>query len=194
MDTNRGRAGAIFGALLILLGIIFLIGQFISIDFGHYLWPFFVIGFGALFFIGMVASGQSGGALAIPGSIFVMVGLILLVQNTFNVFESWAYAWTLIIVAVGIGIAIQGFWSNRRDLPSQGWRLIRLGLLLFLIFGAFFELFIFHQNSILGRIFWPVALILVGIVLIFSRLLRPSRNPPNPPDSSDDHPNPPQTF
>ncbi len=185
MNADRARASAIFGAILVLLGIIFLIGQFINIDFGHYLWPFFVIGIGALFFIGMVAGGPSVGGLAIPGSIIVTVGLILLVQNFFDIYESWSYAWALIIAAVGAGIVIQGFWTRRPDLRASGWRLIRTGLILFLFFGAFFELVIFRMNTFMGKVFWPLALILVGLYLVINRFLRspqplPPQNPGGP--------------
>jgi hypothetical protein len=164
----------VLGAMLVIIGIIFLVGQFINIDFGAYLWPFFVIGFGALFFVGMVAGGPSTSGLAIPGSIIVTIGIMLLVQNTFDVWESWAYSWTLIIASVGIGIIIQGLYTKRDDLRRSGWRLVRLGLLLFLIFGAFFELIAFRQETFLSRIFWPLALIVVGAYLMITRLIRSS--------------------
>jgi hypothetical protein len=177
MNVDRTRASAVFGGILILLGVIFLLGQFINIDFGHYLWPFFIIGFGALFFIGMVAGGPSMGGLAIPGSIIVTIGLILLVQNFFNIWESWSYAWGLLLSAVGVGIVIQGFWTRRPDLRVHGWRLVRLGLIFFFIFGAFFELFIFRSSTLLGKVFWPLVLILIGIYIVITRMLRPAPPP-----------------
>lgn len=172
METSRVRASVVLGGMLIIIGVIFLVGQFISINFGDYIWPFFVIGFGALFFVGMLAGGPSTSGLAIPGSIIVTIGLILLVQNTFDIWESWAYSWTLIIAAVGIGIIIQGFYSRRNNLRRSGLKLVRLGLLLFLLFGAFFELIAFRQETILGRIFWPLALIVVGAYLMITRLIQ----------------------
>ncbi len=174
MNVERLRGGAVFGVILILLGIFFLAGQFINIDFGG-LWPFFVIGFGALFFVGMVAGGPSAGGLAIPGSIIVTIGLMLLVQNLFDIWDSWSFGWALIIVAVGVGIVINGYWSKRADLREQGWKLARVGAILFLCFGAFFELLIFRSNTLLGKVFWPLALILFGIYIFVTRMARPAQ-------------------
>ncbi len=171
MLDNRNRASAVFGIILVALGLIFLAGQFIRIDLGFDLWPFAIIGFGALFFIGMIAGGRSSAALAIPGSIISMVGLNLFVQNTFGLYENWSYTWTLIPIAAGIGMVIQGYYGGMEDARQRGFRLIRVGVIMFLIFGAFFEMVLgIGGNSIAARTLWPIALILVGIYLFASRL------------------------
>jgi len=172
MIDQRNRSGAVLGVILVGMGVLALFGQFINFDIGHFLWPFLVIAFGGLFFVGMVAGGRSSGGLAIPGSIIMMIGLILLFQNTFGYWETWSYAWTLILTAVGIGIVIHGYWSGMEDLKRKGWRLVRLGLLFFLIFGAFFELVLgFARGNLAAQILWPLALIGVGLYLFVSRLL-----------------------
>ena len=65
MQTNRSNAGALVGgALLIAFGLLALAGQvFRTVDWG-FLWPFTVIGFGALFFVLMYswASGSTSWA------------------------------------------------------------------------------------------------------------------------------------
>jgi hypothetical protein len=169
---NRNRASAVFGIILVALGVIFLAGQFIRIDLGFDLWPFAVIGFGALFFVGMFAGGRSASGLAIPGSIITVIGLNLLIQNTFDIWENWSYTWTLIPLAVGIGLVIQGYYTGTADLRQSGFNLIKIGAILFLVFGAFFELVlgISGRDSVMARTLWPVALILVGIYLLTSRL------------------------
>lgn len=176
MNPKNARASAIIGVVLILLGIFFFIGQFTPIDYGA-AWPIFVVGVGVLFFAGMVAGGPAAGGLAIPGSIITMVGLILLVQNILHAWESWSYAWALILVAVGVGTAIQGYWSGRVDLRQRGWRLALNGLTLFLFFGVFFELVVYRTNTVLGKVFWPLALILAGVYLIATRLGWRARTP-----------------
>lgn len=55
----------------------------------------------------MLAGGRSAAGLTIPGSIITTIGLLLLYQETFDHFESWAYAWALIPTAVGVGIVIE---------------------------------------------------------------------------------------
>src|SRR3989304_1989122 len=101
---RRSLWGAWWGILLIGMGIVFLIGQFLRFDVWHYIWPFFILAAGGAFFAGMLAGGRSAGGLAVPGSIIVTVGLILLIQNVFDIWGTWAYAWGLIIAGVGGGL------------------------------------------------------------------------------------------
>lgn len=177
MIASRNRISAVFGAVLILMGILLLVGQFIHVDLGGFLWPFLVIGFGALFFVGMVTGGRESGSLAIPGSVIVMIGLILLVQNLFGHWEGWAYSWGLILASVGAGLVIRGYWVGDEADRQRGWRLVRLGLVFFLVFGAFFELVIgFAGNDLFSRIFWPSALILVGLYLFVTRIFFANRS------------------
>lgn len=176
MNTNRNLASAVFGLILIGLGIIFLVGQFVNIEIGAFLWPFMVIAIGGVFFAAMVAGGPSAGGLAIPGSIISMVGLILLFQNTFGHWESWSYGWTLILTAVGIGLVIRGYWSKDEASRQSGWRVIRIGAIFFVLFGAFFELIIgFGRHSMISQVAWPLLLIGIGIYLFASRLLSSRR-------------------
>jgi len=171
--SGSARASLIVGILLILLGLVFLAGQFLNI--GPYLWPFFVIAVGAGFFIGMAAGGRPLSGLAIPGSIITMIGLILLVQNALGIWETWAYAWALIVAAVGIGVMIHGWASGDREALRGGLHVLGIGFILFVVFGAFFELIVgfawAQQGDVIvswgRRIFWPAMLILAGLFIIF---------------------------
>jgi hypothetical protein len=172
MLAKRNLMTLYLGILLLAWGVIFLVEQFLGTSFWSYFWPFFVILTGAAFFVCMRAGGQRLSGLAIPGSVISMIGLILLVQNTFHQWQTWSYAWSLIVVSVGIGLVIH---SNYGGIAGRGARraglyLVRLGLILFLAFGIFFELLFFllgeHHAS---AIFWSVALIAVGVYIIFAR-------------------------
>jgi len=170
MPGKRNLINLYLGILLLAWGVVFLLGQFIGRSFWSYFWPFFIILTGAAFFVGMRAGGQRLSGLAIPGSTISMVGLILLVQNTFSQWQTWSYAWALIIVSVGIGLVIHGTYGNQERARRAGQYLIRLGLIIFLAFGVFFELLFFllgqrHASAI----FWSVALIAVGVYIIFAR-------------------------
>ena len=105
MQTNRSNAGALAGGtLLIVFGLLSLAMRFLrNVDWG-FLWPFIVIGFGALFFVAMLAGGKQFAALAIPGSFISGIGLMLLFQNITGHWESMSYFWTLIIMFLGVGI------------------------------------------------------------------------------------------
>ena len=158
------------GVALIGLGIVFMLGQFLRVDVMQYLWPFFILGVGVAFFIGMAAGGRSMGALAVPGSVLTTLGLILFFQNLFGLWATWSYAWALIICGAGVGLMIFGSTSEMPDLRRAGRVVIGVGLVFFFVFGLFFEL----GASLLGMrspggVFWPLALILVGLYVIFGR-------------------------
>lgn len=166
MQTNRSNAGALIaGTLLIVFGLMALAGQVFRMwDWGA-LWPFIIIGFGALFFVAMFAGGKQAAAFAIPGSIVGGIGLILLFQNITDRWESMSYFWALIIMFVGVGIYIMGWYGEQETQKQSGWRVMKVGFILFIIFGVFFEALFSSYNNIL----FPVLLILLGGYLVLSR-------------------------
>jgi hypothetical protein len=135
------RPSMVMGGLLVLIGAVLLLGQFVRIDIGHYGWPFFVIAPGlVILFLALTARGALGEGLAILGSIITVTGLILLYQNATDHFESWAYAWALIFPgAVGVGMILYGLVASRPGNMRAGTRLVGIGVVLFLLGVAFFE-------------------------------------------------------
>jgi hypothetical protein len=180
-DNTRSQGARVgIGAVLVMLGIVFLLEQFFDFQLGQWLWPLFIIIPGLLFFVGMVLGGKSAGSLAIPGSIITTVGLLLLYQNTFNHFESWAYAWALMPVAAGIGLMINGAWSEQPPLAQNGRRVAGIGLALFLVGFIFFEL-VLNIGGMASGIVVPVLLIAAGIYLLLRRVspaAQPIAEPP----------------
>jgi hypothetical protein len=169
MEDKRRNTGALVGgSLLILFGLLALLTQLFSgFDFWGTFWPFLIMGIGAMFFVGMFAGGKSVAGLAIPGSIIMAVGLMLFIQNVTNHWESWAYGWTLILIAVGLGIYIMGLYAGSQSQRQSGVQVMKVGLVLFILFGAFFEM-IFNSFG-LSNILFPVALILLGLYLLVTR-------------------------
>lgn len=176
--TTAGRGssmgGLVAGIILIGLGVVFLLEQVLNLDIWHYAWPFLILVPGLICFAAMIVGGKSSGRLAIPGSILTMLGLLFLYQNTFDLFETWAYAWALIFpTSVGIGRLIEGWWSDIPQSRERGFREVRSGLILFLILAAFFELVLNLSGFFFGdlsRYAFPLLLILIGLILLVSRL------------------------
>ena len=166
MQTNRSNIGTLIaGAILILFGLMVLAGQvFRAVDWG-FLWPFAIIGFGALFFVAMFAGGKQSAAFAIPGSIISGIGLVMLFQNITGHWESMSYFWTLIIMFVGAGIYLMGRQSGDEKQKQSGFGVMKVGFILFIIFGAFFEMIFSSFNNML----FPVLLIVLGGYLVLSR-------------------------
>ena len=179
MDTTNQKTALVFGVILIVAGALFLINQVFGFLQWSAMWPLVNIGIGILFFVGMLVGGKQYGPLAIPGSIFTGVGLILLVQNLIGAWATWSYAWGLVIASIGIGIYIYGAYSDRPGARESGLNLAKIGLILFLVFGMIFEL-LFQITGISftgSSIFFPLALAAVGLFLLIYRSVRLIRTP-----------------
>jgi peptidoglycan/LPS O-acetylase OafA/YrhL len=175
MKTERSNVAALVGGtLLIAFGLLSLASQlFRNVVNWSYLWPLTVIIFGGLFFAGMFLGGKQVSGLAIPGSIITGIGLMLLFQNLTSYWESWSYGWTMIVIFVGAGIYLAGLYGNNEGQKRAGGKVMRTGFILFVIFGAFFEM-IFSINNPLGvrGLVFPALMILLGGYLIVRRFNR----------------------
>jgi len=178
-NTTRGRGGSIIGLILIGLGIVFALGQIFQVNFWQFTWPFFIIVPGLMFFVMMVAAGRPGGPLAIPGSIVTTVGLILLFDSLTGMWHNWAYVWSLIFPAsIGVGMMIAGRWSNSPAMRANGRRVFTIGIIIFLLFGAFFELVLNIGHNPIVPYLWPALMILLGAWLLLRRGGSPNQPQP----------------
>ncbi len=181
-DVRRRWLGGetALGGLLLLLGMVVLAGQAFEVDLGRVGWPFFVIvpGLGLLG-LGLAAAGRLGEVLATVGGVVTMAGLVLLVQNATDRFETWAYAWTLmVLVGAGVGRWLVGVVRGRGDLATSGAWLIGAGLVAFLVFAVFFEVVVGvggRRYGVGSRYGLAFVLILAGLVLLGRRLLTARR-------------------
>jgi hypothetical protein len=172
MSNRSTNSGALIGgALMIAFGLLALAGQLLRNVFNWtWLWPLTIIAFGVLFFVVMLAGGRKAAAFAIPGSIITGIGLILLFQNLTGMWETWSYGWTVILMTVGVGITIMGLWEQDPNRQRAGLRVLRVGFVLFVIFGAFFELLLNPSAPASVRAyFFPGLLILLGAYLVLTR-------------------------
>ena len=181
-DAGRRWRGweTALGGLLLLLGIVVLLGQAVDLDLGRVGWPFFVIvpGLGLLG-LGLATPGRLGEVLATIGGVVTMAGLVLGVQNATDRFETWAYAWTLVVlVGPGIGRWLVGVVRGRGDLARSGGWLIAAGLVAFLVLAVVFEVVVGIGGRPVGsggRYGLAALLILAGVVLLGRRLLTARR-------------------
>lgn len=167
-------ASLVFGAAFILFGLLLLLGQLLHIDLAGLLWPFFIIVPGvALFLAALLASGKAGEPLAIVGSILTMIGCILLFQTVTRLWATWAYAWALIApTSIGLGMLAWGAIKGHQDKVKEGLNMAGVGLVIFLIAGAFFELVLGVSGFSLGPLALPLLLIGLGVLLVVVNLVR----------------------
>jgi len=170
--TEPDQAATIGGVVLVGLGLLFLIQQGLGIDIGRFGWPLFVILPGLGMLAAFAFASRSAAGLAIPGCVVTTVGLILAVQNTFNLWQTWAYAWALVPAAVGIGLRLQSEQLGQPRAMQVGMRMFEWSLLAFVVFFVFFEfvLDLSHVgNGLLRSTVGPALLILAGIYLLMRR-------------------------
>jgi hypothetical protein len=171
MNIKRNTGMLVAGAILIGIGLLSLAQQiFRGFQFWSYMWPFIIIGVGGMFFIGMFVGGKSLAGLAIPGSIIGGLGVMMFLQNLTSHWESWAYSWTILLVLVGLGIFIMGLYQENEHNRQSGLRIMRVGAILFIIFGGFFELvFSTFQRTGVGQYIFPALLVVLGVYLVVVR-------------------------
>jgi hypothetical protein len=182
--SRRWRGGeATLGGLLVLLGLVVLLGQAVDLEVGRVAWPLFVIipGLGLLG-MGLAATGRLGEVLATVGGVVTMAGVVLGVQNATDRFDTWAYAWTLVVlVGPGMGRWLVGVVRGRDDLVASGGWLITAGLVAFLVLTVFFEAVVGiggrggALSGVAGRYILAALLIGAGLVLLGRRLLAARR-------------------
>lgn len=183
---GSNMVGTLIGAILILLGISFLMVRFIisifDFDLGHYAWPIFIIIPGVLMFLSaFMLERHAGVTLAMFGGMVATTGGILMIQNIFDLYASWAYAWALIApTSIGLSKLLYGAVRGLGDEVKSGLTMAGVGAVIFVIAGAFFELIIdingFGLN--VSWLCWPTLLIGGGIITLIVNLI-PRRNPPS---------------
>lgn len=177
IQQDRGRAITAVG--LIGLGILFLLGQVFGFSLFSVLWPFFVILPGAAFLYAALRGGKQAAGLAVPGSVITGTGLILLYQSITNHWASWAYAWTLYPVFVGLALSFMSERTGDENLGKVGRGLVRWGGIAFLGAAAFFELVLFGGGGVFGGLAAPLLLIGIGALMLLGKGLGGGRKSKN---------------
>jgi hypothetical protein len=164
MDSQR-RSSLAGGLVLILLGALFLAVQWVPGLQLWFSWPLIIIGIGVLLLIVGLLTGVP--AMAMPACIVGGIGGLLYWQNATGNWESWAYAWTLIPGFVGVGMVLSGLLGGdtRQTVRGGGW-LILISLVLFAVFASFFG-----ALGLVGS-YWPVLLIVLGLLVLAQSLFR----------------------
>ncbi len=157
----------IIGIALIVLGALFLIGR--GVDFGRFGWPIFVLLPGIILLASAFMGRREAAGLAVPGAIVTTIGLIMFVLNGTDRWEAMSYCWALIVAGAGAGNFIFGALTQDHARERDGLRTVYIGLLLFAVFGVFFEFIIFDGFGGVGRWLIPLVLIGAGVYMLFFR-------------------------
>ena len=165
MDKNK-RTSIVGGAILILIGAVLFAGQIMPDlipDFWRiFSWPWIIIGIGLVLFILGAALGEPG--MAVPATIVGGIGGILAYQWYTGDWQSWSYIWALIPGFVGLGIILMSLLGGDASV-KDGTTLLFISFIMLAVFGSFFG-----AVGLAGR-YWPVLLILLGVVLMVRTFL-----------------------
>ena len=160
MDKGK-RTSILGGAILITVGAVLFAAQILPDfmpDFWEiFSWPWIVIGIGLFLFILGAAVGEPG--MAVPATIMCGLGGILAYQWYTGDWQSWSYIWALIPGFVGIGIVLMSLLGGDASL-KDGSTLVFISFIMLAVFGSFFG-----AVGMAGK-YWPVLLILLGVVLM----------------------------
>jgi hypothetical protein len=160
------------GVLLILLGLAFLAGQLLPGMWSwinDFSWPLIVVGVGIfLLIIGILANAPG---MAVPACIVGGIGLLLFWQNRTGNWGSWAYAWALIPGFAGVGTVLMGAWEGKWSTVRDGLWLMLISAIMFVIFGALLGGLFGSGWGLLSK-WWPVALILMGVLSLIDHMGR----------------------
>ncbi len=166
--TNRGAV--VVGLLLIATGAVFMLANLLpGIDLGR-MWPGILFAISAALLLPpwiLPSHRHALAAFVIPGTILLVLGLILTYDVITGDWESWAYAWALIPGSVGAGLWVAarlGYWGQGAS--TVGLWLLGGSLVGFVVFSAFVG-----GDSPLAR-GAPAALIVLGALITGSALIR----------------------
>ncbi|GAB4244064.1 MAG: hypothetical protein Kow00129_03480 [Thermoleophilia bacterium] len=172
-EQRKSGLDYVLGTLLVLLGALLLADRWLGLSVWSAAWPLFVLAPGVALLVLVLAGPRGFAVLAVPGSVLVTLGVVLMVLNSSGQWQIWAYAWALVIPAsVGAGLMAYGRRSGRRSVWEAGANATKVGLILFLVFGGVFEL-VLGLSDLPGRaVLWPILLILLGVLVLVEPIWR----------------------
>lgn len=163
------RSLTLVGAVLVGLGILFLVFNFIPGWSIGMAWPFVFFFLAAFFYIPpflFPSERRWIGSLFIPGSILLVLGLIFLYNTITRDWASWAYAWLLLVSGVGLGLILAGWYGQwGRPVILTGTWLIIVDVALFALFGTLF-------GGPALKVISPALLVLCGVLLLLRAIRR----------------------
>jgi len=142
-------------------------------------WTLFIFIPGLVLLVGgLLARDEPALGLTIAGSIVMTVAAMLFAMDQTGHYEAWAYAWTLIPGAAGLGVVVHAVRTGDRARLRIGTRLLAISLGM-LIIGAWFFETIFQTGAVPFGLetFWPVALVVLGVIVITVAFFRGSEYP-----------------
>ena len=161
----RDRQGTIWlGLGLIGLGIVFVLGLWIGWE---KIWPIFVIAGGVAFLVGYAVSGFRDSGLVFVGVGAILVGLFFLGFSLgYWEWSDMSWLWPVFPVIGGVAFVALFFAERGKDAGTLG-----VGCAAFVVGIVGLAVTLGFLGKEIVR-FWPLLLVLLGIVSLAAALLR----------------------
>ena len=164
------------GVFFIWIGLWYLARRiFIFTDYWNLITPFFLVGFGLFLFIETLRRNQTN--TLFWGVVFSLIGVFFVMRN-FGIipfYYSDEY-WPIFLLAIGLAFFAQFIMK-----PAD-WGVL-IPSIIFLTIGVGFSLHTFQYSFLGVRLFfntyWPLLLILIGIIVILGGLKEKSKHKNN---------------
>jgi hypothetical protein len=105
--------------------------------------------------------GNSSSGRVLGGIIILIVGTLLLSREFGVDLPRWIFSWKMLLIAIGVYI------GARHNFRSWGW-MVPIGIgVIFLTEDIIRDFDFFYDLGIRPRILWPIAIIAVGLFMIF---------------------------
>lgn len=156
MDKNKQKGSMVWGVFLIVIGVLFLIGNISRMGMEE-LWPMFPMAAGLAFIVGYIRDRKNYGLL-MPGSILVVISGLFLFCSIFGWWHMESL-WPVFILAPAAGFLAM-YWGGSRE----------NGLLISAsVLGTVGIVFLFVSSG-LGD-WWPVFLVAAGLIMILTEFV-----------------------
>jgi len=176
VSHTRTAPAVVVGVLFVAAGIAALALREAGVDVARIVgeagWPIFVIVPGlVLLGAAFVPQPPKGIGFAIAGSIVTTVGLLLWYQARTGDWESWAYLWALIPLAIGAALLTYGELTHQREMVRAGVWVGGVATILLAAGAWYFEsIFAGRGAPLVSGDIWPIAIIAIGAVIVVSSL------------------------
>jgi hypothetical protein len=174
--ARRSLGGLLFPGLPVLTAGLLLLAASLT---GHWelwgkWWPLEVIALALSFVLAGLAWQQVW--LMLPGSVLGLTGLCLLYSALTGTWSTWAVLWTELPLAVGLPLLSIGMFRKQEGVKLAGVILVGLAGLSLAALSS-----LLRPATLVGGLIAPLAILIIGSLLIFSALFPTDRKdrPPN---------------
>lgn len=165
MERSNSAGRNVLAVLLIMVGGLGVAKQVFHIQLwdAYEFWPIFVLVPGLVFEVSAFIS-KRGSGLLVPAGILITLGCLFYFETSTNWIYS-GYTWPVYILAPAVGLfQLFLFGDHNKGL------LIPVGVLTAVAGISFYTLTVGNFFEFIERsLVWPIALIIVGIIILFSK-------------------------